>query len=425
MNPSGSNLPELHRAFATEVVLRLKEAGFEALWAGGCVRDLLRGQAPVDYDVATSALPEQVRTLFGHRRTLPVGASFGVIIVLGPTKQHGQIEVATFRTDATYSDGRHPDAVSFSTPEHDAMRRDFTINGMFYDPVHAETIDFVGGREDLRNRTIRAIGNADHRIAEDKLRMLRAIRFAARFEYDIDAATYSAICRHSGQIAVVSRERMATEMRKTLVTARAAWAVDRWSETGLLKVLMPEVAHAWSDHRQLTMAIIEQLRDCQWTVAMAGLLLPLTENLSQQQSNELVCTVGTNLRLANEETAEVAYILRSQADLHRADQLAWSLVQPTLADRRASLAVSLLEARAGAGLFPVHVYRWLRQKLSLPSEQLNPPPLVTGQDLIAAGLRPGPEFKKLIQHVRDLQLDGQLANSRDALDWISRVRDDH
>src|SRR5437868_9785761 len=180
--------PKLAREFAVEVVQRLRDSGHQALWAGGCVRDQLMAQMPKDYDVATDALPDRIREVFGKRRTLPIGAAFGVITVLGP-KGAGQIDVATFRRDAGYSDGRHPDAVSFSDAEHDAQRRDFTINGLFLDPLEDRVIDFVGGQADIERRVIRSIGDPLARIAEDKLRMLRAVRFAARLDFAIEAAT--------------------------------------------------------------------------------------------------------------------------------------------------------------------------------------------------------------------------------------------
>src|SRR5688572_4921449 len=180
--------PVRQRAFALEIVEKLRAAGFEALWAGGCVRDELLGLTPKDYDVATSAMPDQIRDVFGRRRTLPIGAAFGVITVLGP-RAAGQVEVATFRTDAAYSDGRRPDSVTFTDAEHDAQRRDFTINGLFYDPIEGKVVDFVGGQEDLKRGTIRAIGDPRLRIAEDKLRMLRAVRFAATFNFAIDPDT--------------------------------------------------------------------------------------------------------------------------------------------------------------------------------------------------------------------------------------------
>src|SRR5262249_50574556 len=195
------------REFAISVVRRLQEAGHQALWAGGCVRDELLGLAPKDYDVATDARPEEVRRLF--KRTIAVGASFGVVEVLG--QRPLKVQVATFRSDISYSDGRHPDAVVFSTARDDAVRRDFTINGMFFDPLGNQLIDYVGGQADLQAKVLRAIGDPATRIAEDKLRMLRAVRIAARFELTIDPATFAAIRTMADQITVVSAERIAEE----------------------------------------------------------------------------------------------------------------------------------------------------------------------------------------------------------------------
>ena len=187
---------EEQRRFAADVVRRLRAAGFEAYWAGGCVRDQLLARTPKDYDVATSATPDQIRTLFGRRRTLAIGAAFGVISVIGP-KPAGMVEVTTFRRDAAYSDGRHPDSVTFSSAEEDASRRDFTINGLFYDPVEGRVIDFVGGQRDLAERRLRAIGCARDRFAEDKLRMLRAVRFAAALDFALDDEARAAIAEIS------------------------------------------------------------------------------------------------------------------------------------------------------------------------------------------------------------------------------------
>src|SRR4051794_594855 len=185
-------VPSRQRAFALEIAKKLRAAGFEALWTGGCVRDELLGLTPKDYDVATSAKPDQIRDLFGRRRTLPIGASFGVITVLGP-QGAGQIEVATFRTDAQYSDGRHPDSVTFTTAEHDAQRRDFTINGLFYDPISEKFDDSAGGQDDLKARITRAIGAPRLRLSEDKLRIPRPARFAPAFNFTIDPDTLTAI----------------------------------------------------------------------------------------------------------------------------------------------------------------------------------------------------------------------------------------
>ena len=199
----------LHRKFALEVVERLVAAGYQALWAGGCVRDYLMGHAPQDFDVATNAVPEQVRQVFGKNRTFAVGESFGVIVVLGPGKQYGQVEVATFRQDSLTSDGRRPDSVQFCSAKEDAQRRDLTINGLFYDPLTDQVLDYVNGRDDLKNKIIRAIGDPVARIQEDKLRMLRCIRFTSRFQFQLEQQTAEAIRKLAAQIDVVSKERVA------------------------------------------------------------------------------------------------------------------------------------------------------------------------------------------------------------------------
>ena len=231
------------REFAVEIVRKLRAAGHTALLAGGCVRDLLLGREPKDFDVATTARPEQVRDLFGHRRTLAVGASFGVIVVVPPRgSEAGQVEVATFRTEGPYQDGRRPESVAFCTPEEDAQRRDFTINGMFYDPVEARVLDFVGGEADLAARVLRAIGDPHARMREDKLRMLRAVRFAATLDFMLDEVTAAAVREMAHEIVVVSHERIAQELRRMLVDTHRRRAVELCDSVGLLSVILPEVA---------------------------------------------------------------------------------------------------------------------------------------------------------------------------------------
>ncbi|MBV9123730.1 MAG: CCA tRNA nucleotidyltransferase, partial [Planctomycetes bacterium] len=232
------------REFALAVVQRLQAAGFQALWAGGCVRDELLGLTPKDYDVATSARPEEVRRLF--RRTVEVGISFGVVEVLGPPSSSGflKVQVATFRSDGAYSDARHPDAVVFSSAREDALRRDFTINGMFFDPRTSQVLDFVGGQEDLRAGVLRAIGDPAARFTEDKLRLLRAVRFATRFDLTIEPATRAALQTLAGSILApppVSAERIANELRPLLVHPRRARGVNLLYEVGLVKPLVPEL----------------------------------------------------------------------------------------------------------------------------------------------------------------------------------------
>lgn len=403
------------RQFAEQVVQKLRAEGYQALWAGGCVRDLLLGIEASDYDVATSAQPKQIRDLFGHRLTLSVGAAFGVIIVLSPDRRL-QVEVATFRTDAHYSDGRHPDSVTFSTPEMDAQRRDFTINGLFYDPIEKTVIDYVGGQRDLQDGLLRAIGNPEARISEDKLRMLRAIRFAARFDLNIEANTFAAIVHHAAEVAVVSGERLAIELRKTLETPKSSWAVQKWAETGLLKVLLPGLAVRWSDVGIAALDRLQRADNQGWQARLAVLLWDVRQ---EDDTAELVECLKHRLKLSNEETDAIAFALRSQTIIEQASSLPWSQVQPMLISPWISVGVELLELRAEPGdSVAENSLTWLRTRLAWPSQQLNPMPLVTGQDLIARGLKPSPKFKQLLQAVRDQQLDGQLMSTSEAIRWI-------
>ncbi len=229
------------REFALSVVRRLQEAGYQALWAGGCVRDELLNRIPKDYDVATDARPEEVRRLF--RKTVTVGMSFGVVEVLGPHQDGAllKVQVATFRSDCQYSDGRHPDAVVFSSPREDALRRDFTINGMFFDPIRGELLDFVGGQEDLRSKVLRAIGDPLQRLEEDKLRLLRAVRIATRFDLQIEARTANAIRAMAPLVTVVSAERIAEELRQMLVHPSRIRAVELMDQLGLIQPILPEL----------------------------------------------------------------------------------------------------------------------------------------------------------------------------------------
>ncbi len=414
------------RRFAIEIVEQLREAGFEALWAGGCVRDLLMGNEPADYDVATSATPQQVRQLFGFRRTLPVGVSFGVVIVLGPTKSAGQIEVATFRTDSSYSDGRRPDAVTFSTPEEDASRRDFTINGMFYDPLAEHVIDYVGGQEDLQRQLIRAIGDPHARLAEDKLRMLRAIRFAARFGFEIEAATLSAIHAHAREVAVVSAERIADEVRKTLQTRKSSWALQTWHDTGVLRVIAPALEQAWAQIDERARRLIDAIPVEDWLAKAAAMHWPLVEDTqsSPDAIAQLINAWKQKLRLANEEADALTFALQAQESLARADELPWSQLQPWLTKSHTPTAAAILSARNVVDGSLQQAVDWVESRLRLPAEQLDPAPLIDGQDLQQQGLRPSPEFRTILQQARNKQLDGELQDRNAALNWLETLADD-
>ena len=295
--------PDQQRQFAFKVVRRLREAGFEAYWAGGCVRDEVLGRRPKDYDVATNATPPQIRDLFGKTRTLPLGAAFGVITVVGP-RPAGQIEIATFRQDSAYSDGRHPDSVTFSSAREDAERRDFTINGMFFDPLAGEVIDYVGGHDDLRQGRIRAIGSPRLRFAEDKLRMLRAIRFAAVFGFTIDDETSAAIREMAAQITVVSPERIAMEMRRVLTEAGRVQGVRLLVELGLSAAVLPEIVpqdEAGRARLERALDVLGRLAEPKFPLALAALLAV--------HGPASVVAVGLRWKLSNREIKEAAWLV--------------------------------------------------------------------------------------------------------------------
>ncbi len=406
------------KQFAVEVVRRLRDAGFEALWAGGCVRDLELGGQPDDYDVATSATPEQVQALFQDRKTLAVGAAFGVIVVLGPGRKFGQVEVATFRTETSYSDGRRPDAVTYSTAEEDAKRRDFTINGMFFDPLDNNTLDFVGGRADLNAGVIRAIGDPWERIGEDRLRMLRAVRFAARFGFDVEKNTWNAIADNATELRLVSGERMAVELQKMLEGASSEKALRDLFRLGLLEVLIPEAHALYPEHGPQVERLLDAMPKPDWIVSCCCMLLG-----SKQPPQSLVADIKNRLKLSNHDAHRMRFALEVQDILDDALNLPWSTVQPILVDTHVPTALRLLEARTGAGLGEWAnqlgtVLEWLKTQLAKPD--LNPEPLLDGRDLIEAGVAPGPLFRDVLARLRRMQLDGDLSEREQALDWLRK-----
>ena len=324
--------------------------GFTAFWAGGCVRDRLLGRQPKDYDVGTSATPEQVREVFGHRRTVAVGAQFGVINVVGGPVA-GDVEVATFRRDSTYSDGRHPDSVEFSTPEADAQRRDFTINGLFYDPLDDQVIDYVGGVDDLGRGIVRAIGEPRARFEEDKLRLLRAVRFTATFDFRLDVPTLQAVEAMASQLPVVSVERIAAEMRLMLVHARRAQAIDLLRDVGLLAIVLPEFAaandpractpagRAGHDAWLTTLEVLGVLVEPTFPLALAALLHAFVDA-------KLANSIGRRWKLSNLDIARTTWLVENQNALAGAGHLAWSQLQPLLAADGAAELIALERALA-------------------------------------------------------------------------------
>ena len=417
--------PSQAKEFARSVVDRLRAAGHEALWAGGCVRDELLGRTPADYDVATSATPDVVRALFGRSRTLAVGAAFGVITIVGP-RGSGQVEVTTFRTDAAYTDGRHPAGVTFSTAADDAQRRDFTINGLFMDPRTGEVHDHVGGRADLEAGIVRAIGVPALRFGEDHLRMLRAVRFAAGFGFLLDAETRAAIERLAPRAATVSPERIAAELRAMLARPGRGNALELLADTGLAPVVLPELSPpnastAGRERWRLMARVIDALDEPSLEVGLAI--------LAEGAPGALPAVVD-RLRLSNREGGSACWLRAAIDELapRSADDLLmdrpWSTVQPWLANRDAPLLADVLRARAAVAGGSSEIAVWVSACLQRPRAELDPPPLLSGHDLIRAGCSPGPALGETLARLRALQLDGLLANAADASAWLADGRPD-
>ena len=434
---------DARRAFATEVVARLRGAGFEALWAGGCVRDLILGQDPADYDVATDATPDRVMGLF--RRTVPVGVSFGVVRVLGPPGA-GEVEVATFRSDGAYHDGRRPESVTFSTPAADASRRDFTINGMFFDPLRGEVIDFVGGRGDLEHRVLRAIGAPAERFAEDKLRLIRAVRFAARFGLEIEPQTWSALLAMADQIRVVAVERVAQELRKVLVHPSRARGMALAFEAGLVAAILPPLVpmkglfqgkpvQPTGDLWEHTLLVLEALpADPSFPLAFAALLhdvgKPRTRGLQDGRpsfhNHEVVGRriaeeLCLDLRLSNAERERVAWLVENHQALGDPRQLRESRLKRILAMAGIEelLALHRADALATTGdTAAVDYCEWyLREQ---PTGPVSPPPILTGRDLLLHGLAQGPHFKVILDQAYEAQLERVITSKKAALEWLDR-----
>jgi tRNA nucleotidyltransferase/poly(A) polymerase len=406
--------------FAIEIVSKLQRAGFTAYFAGGCVRDALMGNQPHDYDVATNATLADVTQIFGARHTLAIGAAFGVACVHGKVQgERHQVEVATFRSDGKYTDGRHPDSVTFSSPEEDAKRRDFTINGMFFDPLNNSLKDYVGGEQDLAIGTIRAIGAPEQRIDEDKLRMLRAVRFSARFGFEIEPKTALAISHHAEQIRMVSGERIAVEMRKLLESARPGWGLHRLYELRLLGELMPDVATAWSDSaiRERTIAWIERLRDRGSFASRLAAMLSSCEMEGDKRRKREVLRLKEAWKLSNNDASSIEFALMHAKDLLNAHALPWSLIQPMLIAEESWAGVELARAFAEQQGQALDGLEHCERALGWPRERLDPPRLLTGMDLQSLGFQPGPKFAEILREARAKQLDGEFQTPEEAITW--------
>ncbi len=453
------------RDFALDVVRRLRGANHEALWAGGCVRDQLLGLTPKDYDVATSARPEEVRQLF--RRTVAVGMSFGVVDVIGPRHDHGyhNVQVATFRSDGSYSDGRHPDAVIFSSAREDALRRDFTINGMFYDPLGEKLIDYVGGQEDLEARVLRAIGNPDERIREDKLRMLRAVRMATRFGLTFDPATAAAVQTLAREINVVSAERVADELRKTLVDPRRARGLSLFFELGLAAQVLPELVpmrglpHGLprpdgpplpvpgkpgvvpadgpaGDLWEHVLLVLDHLGPApSFPLAFAALLHDVgkprtvgrtpdryTFHGHEHVGRRMASEICLRLKLSNDERERVEWLVEKHQILADARQMRISKLKTLLIHPGIGELLDLHRADARASSKDTGHVDYCEQLLKeWTRHDLDPDPLLSGHDLARLELKPGPLFKRLLDAVREAQLDGTIRTREVAMELVKRL----
>ncbi len=425
---------------AVEIVRALQKAGHEALLVGGCVRDLLMGRPPKDFDVATSARPEAVARLF--RRTIPVGVQFGVQMVL---RREIPYEVATFRTDREYRDARHPDVVIFSTAKEDALRRDFTVNGLFYDPLEDKVIDYVSGREDLKRRLVRAIGDPARRFAEDRLRMLRAVRFAAVLDFQLDGKTREAILREPGEIRKVSPERIRDELVRLFTGPHPGRGLELLDETGLLRVVLPEVArmkgvaqppefHPEGDVFVHTKGVLDQLPSGSAIVAMGALLhdvgKPPTFRIAERirfdghdrvgrRMAEAICR---RLRFSNAETGAIAELVGDHMRFKDVRQMRLSTLKRFMQLATFEDQLKLHRADCLASHGDLSNWRFLRKKLKeLPKEQIRPKPLINGHDLLRLGYPQGPAIGTILKSVEEKQLEGELTSRAEALAWVSEA----
>jgi len=449
-------MPETPAQLAAEsLVIQLRAAGYEAYFAGGCVRDLLLGVAPKDFDVATSAHPDAVLAMFP--KTFAVGAQFGVVLVCSEVEGEEIVtEVATFRSDVAYHDGRHPTEVRFSkTAREDVIRRDFTINGMMLDPVlqrqtcslTSAVLDYVGGQDDLRAGIVRAIGEPHRRFEEDKLRMLRAVRFAARFEYAIEPETERAIRQLAAGIAQVSRERVRDELTKMLIEGHARRAFEVLDRTGLLREVLPEIGklhgveqppefHPEGDVWIHTLLLLEKLpAGLSPTLAWGALLHDVGKpatfshhppdrirfNGHVEVGVRIAHAILRRLRFSNEDCAQILALVENHMRFGDVEKMKESTLKrffrlPKFEEHLELHRIDSLSSHGGLSLYEFAK----RRREELPEEEMRPEPLVTGWDLIEAGYTPGPRFKEMLRLAEDAQLEGRIRTKKEGLKLVRR-----
>ena len=389
------------RELANSICEMLERHKHQALLVGGCVRDLLLGREPADYDVATDATPVEVAGLFPE--SVAVGAQFGVILV---PRDGLKVEVATFRSDVGYTDGRHPDRVVYSkTPQEDVQRRDFTINGLLMRHDTGDVLDFVGGQKDLDAGVVRAIGDPDRRFAEDKLRMMRAVRFAARFGFEVAEATFGSIRRHVSEVRQVSAERLREELTKMLTEGAARRAFELLEETGLLGQVLPEIA---------AMKGVEQPPEFH----PEGDVWMHTRLMLGVRMAEEICR---RMRFSNEELAQISALVGNHMRFGHVGAMRKATLKRFVCLPKFPEHLELHRLDCLSSHNHLDAYEFVQRFLDeTPPEQVRPPRLLTGDDLLALGYRPGPQFAQILREAEDAQLEGQIATKEEATEYVLR-----
>jgi len=425
---------------ALAIIKRLREEGYESYLAGGCVRDTLLGKSPQDYDITTNALPDDIRKIFSQ--TIPVGAQFGVMLVM----IDGQpFEVATFRHDGPYLDGRRPAHVRYGSLEEDILRRDFTVNGMVYDPIEKRVIDIVDGRKDLERRTIRAIGNARERFEEDRLRMVRAVRFAASLGFTIEEQTFRAIRELAPTVTDISWERIGEETTRILTEGAARKGFELLDSTGLLKVLLPEIEamkgveqspdyHPEGDVFQHTMLLLDHLQSPTEALAYGCLLHDVAKPLCARRDGDRLTFYGhtekgaeiaeeilKRLKRSRATWERVVYLVRNHLRHTQAPKMRLSTLKRFLGEENIDELLELTRIDALAANGDLQYYDFCKQKQAeLSIEEIHPEPLLRGRDLIAMGFTPGPIFQDILKQVEEAQLGGELVTREEAMAWVGK-----
>ena len=431
------------RETAKAIVQRLQKAGFAAFWVGGCVRDFLLGREPQDFDIATDARPEQVEKLF--QKTIPVGKKFGVMVVI---ENGQQFQVATFRAEADYRDGRHPEKVVFANAEADALRRDFTVNGLFYDPLTQKTHDWVGGEKDLRAKIIRTIGSPEERFGEDHLRMLRAVRFAAQLGFEIGPETLAAIKSHASKIKAISAERIRDELLKLFRPPHAARGLVLLRDSGLLEFVLPELAATVTceqspdfhpegsvfNHIGLMLEKMPANADesLAWSVLLHDIAKPVTAERDtatgkihfyghEKTGAEMAEKILQRLRFPKKQTEEIVVCVRNHMQFKDVRQMRKATLRRLLLRETFPLELELhrLDCLGSSG--DLEYYHFLvGQAAELATQPAIRPPLLTGDDLIRLGLKPGKPLGALLEEIREKQLADELQTTRAARAWVKK-----